>query len=50
MARRKKHAKPKPVFRNKVGAELVDELLYRFVALVKHGLACASLNTTTLNC
>lgn len=38
MARRKKHAKPKPVFRNKVGAELVDELLYRFVALVKHGL------------
>jgi len=45
MAKRKKgsggsrrKAKPKPEFRSKVETELVDRLLYRFVALVKHGL------------
>jgi len=31
-------SKPKPKFRGQVEAELVDRLLYRFVALVKHGL------------
>lgn len=29
---------PKPAFRSRVEAEMVDELLRRFVALVKHGL------------
>jgi hypothetical protein len=40
MVRRRKKAseKTQPAFRNQVGAELVDQLLYRFVALVKLGL------------
>ena len=45
MARRKKRVggsrrkpKPKAKFRSKVDIELVDQLLYRFVALVKQGL------------
>ena len=33
-----KRSKPKPEFRSRVEAELVEQLLYRFVALVKHGL------------
>jgi hypothetical protein len=33
-----KRSKPKPEFRSRVETELVDQLLYRFVALVKHGL------------
>ena len=31
-------SKPKPKSRSKVGTELVDQLLYHFVALVNHGL------------
>lgn len=31
-------SKPQPTFRSRVEAEVVDELLRRFVALVKHGL------------
>ena len=31
-------SKPKPEFRGQVETELVDQLLHRFVALVKHGL------------
>lgn len=45
MARRKKRSgssrrksKPKPKFRSKVDADVVDRLLYRFVALVTKGL------------
>jgi hypothetical protein len=45
MAKKKKGAggsgrksKPKPKFRNQVEDEIVDQLLYRFVALVKKGL------------
>jgi len=45
MAKKKKGAggsgresKPKPEFRSQVEEELVDQLLYRFVALVKKGL------------
>jgi len=39
MARRRKcSSKPKPAFRSRVETELVDDLLYRFAALVKHGL------------
>jgi len=34
----RRKSKPKPEFRSQVEAELVDRLLYRFVALVKHGL------------
>lgn len=34
-----KRATPKSGFRSQVEAEVVDRLLYRFVALVKHGLA-----------
>lgn len=34
----RRSAKPKPVFRSRVEAEVIGELLYRFVALVKHGL------------
>jgi hypothetical protein len=33
-----KRSTPKSGFRNQVEAEVVDRLLYRFVALVKHGL------------
>jgi len=36
--RKPRAAKPKPVFRSGVAAELVDDLLLRFVTLVKHGL------------
>jgi len=46
MAKKKKGAggsgrksKPKPEFRSQVEDEIVDQLLYRFVALVKKGLA-----------
>lgn len=45
MAKKKKGAggsgrksKPKPEFRSQVEDEIVDQLLYRFVALVKKGL------------
>jgi len=45
MAKRRKRggdsrrkSRPKPKFRNKVEADLVDRLLYSFVALVKQGL------------
>jgi len=31
-------SKPKPTFRGRVPLEVVDQLLYRFVALVKQGL------------
>jgi len=34
----RQRAKPKPEFRSRVEAEVVDRLLYRFVALVKRGL------------
>jgi hypothetical protein len=50
MARRKKRVKPKPVFRKKVGDELVDQLLYRFVALVKHGLELMLHDPSELTC
>ncbi|MCX6033168.1 MAG: transposase [Chloroflexi bacterium] len=36
--RTRRSPKPKPVFRSGVAAEMVDELLLRFVTLVKHGL------------
>ena len=34
----RRSSKPKPTFRGRVPAEVVDQLLYRFVALVKQGL------------
>jgi len=36
--RASQRSKPEPEFRSQVETELVDQLLYRFVALVKHGL------------
>ena len=50
MARRKKRVKAKPAFRKKVGDELVDQLLYRFVALVKHGLELMLHDPSELTC
>ena len=41
-------SKPKPEFRGQVEAELVDQLLYRFVALVKHGLELMLRNPSEL--
>ena len=40
--------KPKPEFRGQVETELVDRLLYRFVALVKHGLELMLRNPSEL--
>jgi len=37
-SRSPQRARPKPEFRSRVEAEVVDRLLYRFVALVKRGL------------
>jgi len=37
-SRTRRSPKPKPTFRSRVPAELVDQLLYHFVALVKQGL------------
>ena len=37
-SRLRRASKPKPTFRGQVPADVVDQLLYRFVALVKHGL------------
>ena len=40
----RRSSKPKPTFRGQVPLEVVDRLLYRFVALVKQGLRMRSVN------